>query len=240
MGISAWTKRPKDAADNHPIVSGFQGGNVEKIVALQPDLVIGFSDIQAELAKKLIAAGLQVLIFNQRSLDEIGNVLLTIGRLVDKLPRARELVDAYRTRIAEIRSIPLQATPRVYFEEWPDPMICGIRWVSELIHVAGGLDVCAVEAGGAMAKERFVQPDDIASRAPDVILASWCGKPVDIDAIRNRPGWGNVPAVRHRMIFELDPCGILQPGPGCLTQGLDDIRTALTAWENARATFQVD
>ncbi len=224
VGVSAWTVRPPEARENAPIVSGFTGGNVEKIAALEPDLVIGFSDIQAELASKLIARNLQVLIFNQRSIAEIFDVVQMIGRLVGREREAQALVASYKERILDVCARAAgraDRLPRVYFEEWPDPMISGIRWVSELINHAGGEDIFADRAEGKLAKERFVTPDEVAERAPEVIVASWCGKPVDKDAIRNREGWADVPAIREDKIYEIESTLILQPGPACLTDGLD-------------------
>jgi iron complex transport system substrate-binding protein len=230
VGISAWTVRPPAARERHPVVSGFTGGNVEKICALEPDLVIGFSDIQAELASKLIARNLQVLIFNQRSIAEILDVVLMIGRLVGCEERARTLIADYEGGLAAARkrSARRERCPRVYFEEWPDPMICGIGWVSELIAIAGGEDVFADRARGKLAKERFVTAAEVAERRPDVVLASWCGKPVDSDAIRTRPGWEDVPAVRSGRIHEIESVLILQPGPACLTDGLAAIEAHLS------------
>lgn len=223
VGVSAWTVRPPEARENAPIVSGFTGGNVEKIAALEPDLVIGFSDIQAELASKLIARNLQVLIFNQRSIAEILDVILLLGRLVGREEKAKELVAGYEERLADVaaRATRRGPRPRVYFEEWPDPMISAIRWVSELIAIAGGEDVFADRATGKLAKERFVSSEEVVARRPEIVIASWCGKPVDKDAILQREGWGAVPAIRDDAIYEIESTLILQPGPACLTDGLD-------------------
>lgn len=227
VGVSAWTVRPPQARERHPIVSGFTGGNVDKICALEPDLVIGFSDIQAELASKLIARNLQVLIFNQRTIAEILDVILMIGRLVGRETRAMELIAGYRTRLDTLRTQAPPQRPKVYFEEWPDPMISGIRWVSELIEIAGGDDVFVSRSRGKLAKERFVQADDVIAARPDVILASWCGKPVDKDAIRSRPGWEALPAIQNDAIHEIPSAVILQPGPACLTDGVDALARIL-------------
>ena len=228
VGISAWTVRPPEARADKPIVSGFTGGNVEKICALEPDLVIGFSDIQAELAKKLVAANQQVLIFNQRSLDEILDVVLLLGRLVGREDAAKELIADYRSRLLEVRARNQgKPRPRVYFEEWPDPLIHGIQWVSELIDIAGGEDVFAATARGKLAKERMPTAEDVIAAAPDVIIASWCGKPVDKDAFAQRPGWEDLPAVREGRIHEIESALILQPGPACLTDGLAALEQAI-------------
>ena len=225
VGISAWTCRPPEAREQAPIVSGFTGGNVAKIAALQPDLVIGFSDVQADLAAALIRANLQVLILNQRSIAEILDVVLLLGRVVGREERARTLVESYRARLTEIgaRTAARARRPRVYFEEWPDPMISGIRWVSELIEVAGGEDVFADRSHGKAAKERFVTADEVRAKDPEVIVASWCGKPVERNAFGKRPGWNAVTAVKNDRIHEIDSVRILQPGPAALTDGLDDL-----------------
>lgn len=223
VGISAWTQRPPEARAEKPIVSAFTGGNVQRIVSLEPDLVIGFSDIQAKLASELIAENLQVLIFNQRSIAEILDVILLLGRLVGRAEAAQDLTAGYRRRLDEVRarSAGRDRRPRVYFEEWMDPMISGIRWVSELIEVAGGEDVFAERSHGKLAKERFVTAEEVLAARPEVIVGSWCGKPVDADAIRARPGWDALPAVQNDAIHEIASELILQPGPACLTDGLD-------------------
>jgi iron complex transport system substrate-binding protein len=223
VGISAWTCRPPGARELAPIVSGFTGGNVKRIVELEPDLVIGFSDIQADLAAQLIRANLQVLITNQRSLAEILEVILLLGRVVGREARAQELVAGYRSRLdaARARGATLGRRPRVYFEEWPDPMISAIRWVSELIEVAGGQDIFAERSHGKLAKERFVSAEEVRARAPDVIGASWCGKPVDKGAFAARAGWESLSAVAGGRLHEIESALILQPGPAALTDGLD-------------------
>lgn len=228
VGISAYTVRPA-AAREKPVVSAFTGGSVEKIQALDPDLVIGFSDIQAELASQLISAGLDVLIFNQRSLQEILDVIVTVGGLVGRDDAARQLCDGI---LRDLDAVAARAAgrerPRVYFEEWDDPTICGIRWVSELIELAGGVDVFAERAHGAMARDRFVSAEDIVAAAPEVVVASWCGKPFDRDAFLARPGFADLPAARDGRIHEMDPAIILQPGPACLTDGLHELERLLS------------
>ena len=222
VGISVYTVRPQEAKQNHPAVSAFIDGSVRKICNLEPDLIIGFSDIQADLAAKLIRANQQVLIFNQRSIDEILEVILTIGRIVSAEDRARELVKSYKRRIEEVkhRSQELEYRPKVYFEEWDNPTFSAIRWVSELIEVAGGDDVFSEKSFGKLAREREIQWSDVVEQNPDIILASWCGKPVDINSIKERPNWNSITAVKEDRIHEIDPSIILQPGPACLTDGL--------------------
>ena len=222
VGISAYTVRPPEAKRDKPVVSAFISGSVEKIKALQPDLVVSFSDIQAELARQLIAANLQVLIFNQRSLQEILDTILTVGRIVGREARARELVQGYVARLgaAESKAKRRQHRPRVFFEEWPDPTISAIQWVSELIALAGGEDLFADRAHGRLASERIVTPAEVVARAPEIYVASWCGKPFDRTLALAREGFATLPAVRAGRVYEIDPSIILQPGPACLTDGL--------------------
>lgn len=230
VGISKWTVRPPEAREEKPIVSAFTGGNVKRICALEPDLVIGFSDIQAELASKLIAANQQVLIFNQRSIAEILDVILVLGRMVGRETEAKALVERYERRLDEVRARHAGAPRRrVYFEEWKDPMISGIRWVSELIAVAGGADVFADRSTGKLAKERFVTGEEVVAARPEVIVASWCGEPVDTEDFGRRAGWDAVPAVAEGRIHEIPSELILQPGPACLTDGLDALEAAIHA-----------
>ena len=231
VGISAYTVRPPEARREKPVVSAFVGGSVERIRALEPDLVIGFSDVQAGLARDLIAANLPVVIFNQRSIQEILDVIVAIGALVGRRDAAFELASGYAAKLerARARAAHRRQRPRVYFEEWDEPMICGIHWVSELIEAAGGIDVFAERARGKGARERRVTVEEVAARGPDVILASWCGKAVDRDAIERRPGFASVPAVRSGRIHEIPSEIILQPGPACLTDGLDRLEEVLAA-----------
>ena len=191
VGISRYTVRPEEAKSNHPVVSAFVDGSVKKISKLKPDFVIGFSDIQGDLAAKLIKANLQVLIFNQRSIEEILEVILTFGRIVSAEGKAQKLVDSYKKRLDTFRekSNRIQNKPKVYFEEWDDPTFSGIRWVSELIEIAGGEDIFSNKSHGKLAMEREIQWPDVLEKNPDIILASWCGKPVDIDSIKEREGW---------------------------------------------------
>lgn len=228
VGISKWTVRPPEARAEKPIVSAFTGGNVKRICALEPDLVIGFSDIQAELASKLIAANQQVLIFNQRSIAEILDVILVLGRMVGRETEAKALVEQYERRLDEVRARYAEGPRRrVYFEEWKDPMISGIRWVSELIAIAGGEDIFADRSTGKLAKERFVTSDEVLAAKPEVIVASWCGEPVDKDDFGRREGWDALPALAADRIHEIESELILQPGPACLTDGLDALERAI-------------
>jgi iron complex transport system substrate-binding protein len=223
VGISAFTLRPPEARRDKPVVSAFIGGSVEKIRALAPDLVIGFSDIQADLAKRLIEAHLPVLIFNQRSLQEVLDVILDLGRLVDKKAEAEALAQSYVARLERVASAAAKrvARPRVYFEEWDEPMITAIGWVSELIEIAGGRNVFAERALGKAARERFVTAQEVVAADPELVFASWCGKAFDRTAFEARPGFSGLSAVRSGQLHEVPPEIILQPGPACVTDGLD-------------------
>jgi iron complex transport system substrate-binding protein len=223
VGISAWTERPPEAKATKPIVSAFTGGSVETIVALEPDLVIGFSDVQADLAAKLIRRNLPVLVLNQRSIREILDVVRLLGRIVGAADRAerwaREL--GARVEAARVRSHAVARRPRVYFEEWYDPLLCGSRWISELIEAAGGDDVFADRSPHRAAIDRVVRPEEVVDAAPDLILASWCGEPFDAASVAAREGWEAVPAVARGRVFGIESALILQPGPAALTDGLD-------------------
>ena len=231
VGISAYTVRPPEARRDKPVVSAFIGGSVKKIRALEPDLVIGFSDIQADLAADLIRANLPVLIFNQRSLQEILDVVVTVGRLVGAQDRAAELVEGYVARLeaARERGAALPRRPRVYFEEWDEPLITAIEWVGELIEIAGGENVFADRSRGKLAKERFVTHEEILAANPEVVAASWCGKAFDLESFRSREGYAEMDAVAAGRITEIPSEIILQPGPACLTDGLDALEAAIHA-----------
>jgi iron complex transport system substrate-binding protein len=229
VGISAYTVRPPEARRDKPVVSAYVGGSVKKICALEPDLVIGFSDIQADLAQQLIAANLQVLIFNQRSLQEILNVIVDVGRLVNQKAAAEALVGLYAERLERAATDSARRTwrPRVYFEEWDEPMITAIHWVSELIELAGGRNIFAQRSEGKLAKERFVTVDEVVREDPEIVLASWCGKAFDPVAFASRAGFSGLSALRQGRVHEVPPEIILQPGPACLTDGLDFLIAAL-------------
>jgi iron complex transport system substrate-binding protein len=223
VGISGYTVRPRRARAEKPRVSAFLNGKVDRIVALEPDLVIGFSDMQAALADQLIRAGLNVLVTNQRSIEEIFQTLELVASLVDAQPRARSWIDACRAEHALIaaQAATLSRRPRVYFEEWDEPMISAIRWVSELIVLAGGEDVFAELGRRPMGRDRVIADAlEPARRAPELIVGSWCGKKFRPERVAERAGWQDVPAVRHGRLHEIKSCDILQPGPAALTDGL--------------------
>lgn len=226
VGISRFTKRPPEAKAEKPIVSAFTRADADAIAALSPDLVIGFSDVQAGVAADLIRRGLDVWVTNQRSIAEILDVIRLLGRLVDATDDADALADALSIRVDDARRATAGRTdrPRVFFEEWDDPLITGITWVSELVEAAGGDDVYAERRGESKAEGRVVDPADVAARAPEIILASWCGKKFRPEVVRARPGWDTVPAVVDGRLHELPAEDILQPGPAALTAGLDHLR----------------
>ena len=232
VGISAYSVRPPDIREDKPVVSAFLDGSLRKIAALEPDLVIGFSDIQADLAAKLIKAHLPVLIFNQRSVAEIMEMIQTLGRIVGAAERTEQLLQGYRANLQRVQQLAsgLTRRPRVYFEEWDEPMISGIQWVSELIELAGGDDIFTALSTEKGAAERQPKAEQVIEANPDIILASWCGKPVDKQSIRDRAGFDTIGAVRDDQIHELDPSIILQPGPAALTDGVNAISDIIQQW----------
>ncbi|MBL8344930.1 MAG: ABC transporter substrate-binding protein [Rubrivivax sp.] len=232
VGISGYTVRPKRARQEKPRVSAFLDGKIDKIVALEPDLVIGFSDMQAALADKLIRAGLNVLVTNQRSVAEIFGTLRLVAGLVGAHERAERWIAQCQARHAQIAAAAAAwpRRPRVYFEEWDEPMISAIRWVSELIALAGGDDVFPDLARQSMGRDRVIADAlEPVRRAPEVIFGSWCGKKFRPEKVASRPGWGEVPAVQSGALFEIKSCDILQPGPAALTDGVERMHRVLAA-----------
>jgi iron complex transport system substrate-binding protein len=228
VGVSGYAVRPPRVRREKPRVSAFISADIPKILALEPDLVLAFSDLQADIAGDLVRAGVAVHLFNQRDVTGILAMIRTLGAMVGAAERADALARSYEQRLAEVAATPrLKARPRVYFEEWDDPLISGIGWVSELIEIAGGEDALPKLRLQQAAKDRIIAPEVVREAAPDVILASWCGKKVVPDRIRNRPGWGDIPAVANNRIVEIKSPLILQPGPAALTDGLDAIVRAL-------------
>ena len=228
VGVSGYAVRPPQVRREKPRVSAFTSAHIPKILALEPDLVLTFSDLQAPIAADLIRAGIAVHAFNQRDIAGILAMIRTLGALVGVTERAEALAQRYERRLTDVSAgVPNHPRPRVYFEEWDDPLISGIGWVSELIEIAGGKDVFPDLAVQKAAKDRIVSPAAVIAAAPDVILASWCGKKVVPEKIRQRPGWSKIPAVRTGRIVEIKSPLILQPGPAALTDGLDAILLAL-------------
>jgi iron complex transport system substrate-binding protein len=221
VGVSGYTVRPPEARLK-PKVSAFVNARFDKIEALKPDLVLAFSDLQADLTAELVRRGFAVVTFNQRSVAEILQTIRMIGGLVGCQTEAEALAARLEAGLEEIREAAnrLPRRLRTFFEEWDDPLISGIRWVEELVEIAGGTPIFPELRGAGLGKDRVVDPDEVARRDPDVIFASWCGKKVTVDRIRQRPGWNRVSAVQSGRIFEIKSTYILQPGPASLTEGV--------------------
>jgi iron complex transport system substrate-binding protein len=228
VGVSGYAVRPPQVRREKPRVSAFISADIPRILALKPDLVLAFSDLQADIAADLVRAGVELHVFNQRDIAGILAMIRTVGALAGAAEHADQLAAGYEQRLAGIASTARPwPKPKVYFEEWDDPLIGGIGWVSELIEIAGGEDILPGLRFQQAAMDRIVLPDVVRTAAPDVILASWCGKKVVPDKIRKRPGWGEIPPVRNDRIIEIKSPLILQPGPAALTDGLDAIVKAL-------------
>jgi iron complex transport system substrate-binding protein len=228
VGVSGYAVRPPQVRREKPRVSAFVSADIPKILKLEPDLVLAFSDLQADIVSDLVRAGVAVHAFNQRDIAGILAMVRTMGSLVGAADRADALANGYEKRLASIASVARPSPrPKVYFEEWDDPLISGIGWVSELIGIAGGEDILPDLRFKQTARDRIISPDLVRAAAPNVILASWCGKKVIAGNIRGRPGWNEIPAVRQNRIVEIKSPLILQPGPAALTDGLDAIVAAL-------------
>jgi len=230
VGVSGYTVRPPEARDK-PHISTFLDANFEEIEELEPDLVLGFSDLQADLGRELAKRGVPVYIFNQRSVAEILQTVRIVGSLVGKAEEAVALAAELQERVEAhaLAARELVKRPRVFFEEWHEPLISGIRWCSELVEIAGGVDVCKETRSQQGAKGRIFDPAEVARRDPEVVIASWCGKKVELDRITGRPGWAQVTAVRDDQIYEIKSVDILQPGPAALTDGLDQLAKIIAA-----------
>lgn len=238
VGISGFTVRPPQARKEKPKVSAFTNAKTGEILALQPDLVLGFSDMQADIAAELIRAGVQVHVFNHRSVSGIIDMIRLLGAMVGAFEKAGYLIDEIEDGLEAIADAAqaLPRRPRVYFEEWNDPLISGIRWVSELIELAGGEDCFAELSVSAGAKGRIIaDPDEVVRRAPDLIIGSWCGRHFRPEQVAARPGWSAIPAVQHRHLFEIKSCDILQPGPAALTDGVRQLHELIRSCAEAQA-----
>jgi iron complex transport system substrate-binding protein len=229
VGISGYCVRPAEARRDKPRVSAFTSANIGKILDLRPDLVLSFSDLQADIVAALIRHGVAVHAFNQRTVAEIFDMIRMLGALVGAAGRADRIAEQLKTGLADARRRGMQLVrhPLVYFEEWDEPMISGIAWVSELVGAAGGIDIFAGRAGGKSAKERIVTAEEIIARRPDIIIGSWCGKKFRPERVAARPGFAQVPAVRNGALYEIKSPLILQPGPAALTDGLKALQTII-------------
>ena len=233
VGISGFTVRPQRARREKPKVSAFTSAKIGEILKLEPDFVVGFSDIQADIAAELIRHGIEVWISNHRSVEGILDYVRRLGALVGAAGKAEAYVDGLQRGLDGIAEAAarLPRRPRVYFEEWDEPPITGIRWVAELIRIAGGDDIFPERALESLAKARILEdPAEVVRRAPDIILGSWCGKKFRPDKVAARPGWDAIPAVRDAQLFEIKSPMILQPGPAALTDGVAEIARIIREW----------
>jgi iron complex transport system substrate-binding protein len=233
VGISGFTVRPPQARKQKPKVSAFTSAKIDEILKLRPDFAVGFSDIQADIARELIRAGVEVWISNHRSVHGILDYVRRLGALVGAAERAGAYADALQRGLDDVaeKAAALPRRPRVYFEEWDEPPISGIRWVAELIRIAGGDDVFPELAAEPLARQRILaDADEVVRRAPDLILGSWCGKKFRPEKVAARPGWQAIPAVRDGELHEIKSPIILQPGPAALTDGLAELHRVIAAW----------
>ena len=238
VGISGYTVRPRRAREEKPKVSAFLSAKIDKILALEPDCVFGFSDLQADIAAALIRAGVQVTVFNQRSVAEILAMLYQVGAMVGQAEQALDRIAQMQAQLDAIRQAAagFKRRPRVFFEEWDEPHISGIRWVSELMGIAGGDDIFPELAVQPMGKDRIIaDAQTIVERAPDIVIGSWCGKKFRPEKVAARPGWQDVPAVRDGQLFEIKSADILQPGPAALTDGVAQLHRIFAEWARRHA-----
>jgi iron complex transport system substrate-binding protein len=230
-GISGFTVYPPEARREKPKISGFSSARIERILAVRPDLVLAFSDMQTEIVSACVRAGLDVHVFNQRDIDGIFGMIVTLGRLVGVEARAVALVAELAQTLATAQAVPVGGIrPRVYFEEWDDPLITGIRWVSQLIHIAGGVDVFAEAAMSPAAAGRRVTGAQVLQAQPEVIVASWCGKKFNKQQLLLRAGWQDLPAVRDDLVFEIKSAALLVPGISAITRGLPQLANCVQQW----------
>jgi len=233
VGISGYTVRPKIARAEKPKVSAFTSAKIDKILALKPDCVFGFSDLQADIAAALIRHGVQVTVFNQRSVEEIFSMLYQVAAMVGEAEQGLQRISQMQSHLQSLRQTAngFARRPRVYFEEWDDPPISAIRWVSELIGIAGGDDCFPELAVQSLGKDRIIaDPLEVVRRQPDIIIGSWCGKKFRPPWVAAREGWASVPAVVDHQLFEIKSADILQPGPAALTDGVDQLHRIISQW----------
>jgi iron complex transport system substrate-binding protein len=233
VGISGFTVRPPIARREKPKVSAFTSAKIDEILRLEPDFVIGFSDIQADIARDLVKRGVEVWISNHRSVDGILDYIGRLGGLVGAGAKADAYADTLRRGLEAIAAdaARLLRRPKVYFEEWDEPLISGIQWVAELVRIAGGDDIFPERAAQSLARQRIIaDAGEVVARAPDIILGSWCGKKFRPERVAARPGWGAIPAVRDAQLHEIKSPMILQPGPAALTDGVREIARIIQAW----------
>ncbi len=236
VGISGYTVRPRRAREEKPRVSAFLSAKIDKILALRPDCVFGFSDLQADIAAELIRKGVQVTVFNQRSVEEIFSMLYQVAAIVGQADRGLELLAGMQEQLVAIRqqAAALPRRPRVFFEEWDEPHISAIRWVSELVGMAGGDDCFEELSHQSLGKDRIIADgSEIVRRNPDIIIGSWCGKKFRPEKVAARAGWQDVNAVKNGQLFEIKSADILQPGPAALTDGVEQLHRIVMTWSKA-------
>lgn len=234
VGISGYTVRPRRAREEKPKVSAFLSAKIDKILALKPDCVFGFSDLQADIAGLLIRSGIQVTVFNQRNVDEIFSMLYQVAAMVGEVNQGEIRLKQFRENLNAIQTSAsnFKRRPVIYFEEWDEPRISAIRWVSELITIAGGDDCFPELAIMPMGKDRIIADDQsIVSRVPDIIIGSWCGKKFRPEKVSQRAGWESIPAVKNNQLFEIKSADILQPGPAALTDGVAQLHQIVQQWQ---------
>jgi iron complex transport system substrate-binding protein len=236
VGISGYVVRPPQARREKPRVSAFTSANIDKILALQPDLVLTFSDLQADIVADLIRRGIEVHAFNQRTVAGILDMIRMLGAMVGANDKAEELVGSLETRLVEARrwAEGLPKRPRVFFEEWEDPLISAIGWVSELVEIAGGVDIFAERRNQGAAKDRIVSAEEVVERKPDLIIGSWCGKKFRPERVAARPNFDRTPAVQRQDVYEIKSPLILQPGPAALADGLAELQRIIERWAIAK------
>lgn len=237
VGISGFTTRPASARKEKPKISAFTSAKIDKILELKPDLVIGFSNLQADIAASLIRAGIEVHIFNQRSIAQMLTMIATMGALVGASDKASNLIDELEGSINQARDIAgrLTVKPKVYFEEWDEPIICSIRWAMELIEIAGGIDCFPELSHFHSANERVIEAKQVIEQQPDIIIGSWCGKKFQPNKVIAREGWAEIPAVKNGFVREIKSVDILQPGPSLITHGLKQVQAIIQEWSTAQA-----
>ena len=238
VGISGYTVRPRRAREEKPKVSAFLSAKIDKILALEPDCVFGFSDLQADIASALIRHGVQVTVFNQRSVEAVFSMMYQVAAMVGQADKALVLMHAMRQRLQVIEAAgkALPRRPRVFFEEWDEPHISAIRWVSELLGIAGGDDCFAELSLESLGKNRIIaDSSEIVRRNPDIIIGSWCGKKFRAEKVAAREGWQGVNAVKNQQLFEVKSADILQPGPAALTDGVEHLHRIVTTWASRHA-----
>ena len=233
VGISGYTVRPAKARKEKPKVSAFTSAKIDKILDLKPQLVLGFSDMQADIAAALVREGVEVHMFNQRSVPEILNMLQTLGALIGCVDKANSLIQQFTDSLGLVaeQASHLDIRPKVYFEEWYDPLICGIRWVSELIELAGGIDCFSKKAQNSLGKDRIIaDANEVIEANPDIIIGSWCGRKFRPEKVAEREGWQSINAIQEQQLFEIKSADILQPGPAALTDGVKQIQEIIVNW----------